>query len=386
MGKSSAPAAPDYTPIAMADMANTAAETDYANKQLAWAKEQYADSSAITQQVVDSALKTQDLQQQEAVAANQRYTEVYQPIEDKLVDQVNNWDSASRVDQQQGAAEATAEQQGAQARTAAQQNLESFGIQPASTRYAAMDVGNRTATAASAAAAGTNAANLAQQQALGLESEAINVGRGYPGQISNAFSGSVSAGNSANSAQNSTVQTGSNTMNSGFSTGMSLANSSLANWGNTLNMSYNNQLGQYNANQQASSGIGSIVGDVTGMISPIKIPGLAGGGAVPTAPAYPGGSMAPPPGGTPGGAVPTQASPTGGAAVDDVPAALTAGEFVVPKDVTSWLGEEKLQKIIQQARTAKQGAGAKGAPHAPLPGPPAFASRPQQGAVPVGAV
>jgi muramidase (phage lysozyme) len=53
---------------------------------------------------------------------------------------------------------------------------------------------------------------------------------------------------------------------------------------------------------------------------------------------------------TPGGAVPIAASPSGGKAVDDVPARLTPGEFVVPKDVVAWKGEEHFQKLIQKSR------------------------------------
>jgi hypothetical protein len=180
---------------------------------------------------------------------------------------------------------------------------------------------------------------------------------------------------------NQTFQTGSNAMNTGFNTGMTNANSALATWGNTLNQGYQNQL---SASQQ-SSGIGGLLGQVAGVGLPMLF-GMAEGGAVPTmgyqgagpvAP-YPGGNPAtvPPPGGTPGGAVPTGASPTAGQASDDVPAALTAGEFVMPRDVTQWIGEQGLQKMIQKSRKEMQMAQAKPSPTQPPPGPPTFASRP----------
>jgi hypothetical protein len=53
---------------------------------------------------------------------------------------------------------------------------------------------------------------------------------------------------------------------------------------------------------------------------------------------------------TPGGAVPAAASPTAGRATDDVPAALTVGEFVVPKDVVAWQGEKKMHDMIIKSR------------------------------------
>jgi len=97
-----------------------------------------------------------------------------------------------------------------------------------------------------------------------------------------------------------------------------------------------------------------------------------------------------------GGAVPIDASPSGGAATDDVTASgpggngairLNAGEFVIPKDAVSWLGEKTLQDLILKARKGKAEATAKPrqqAPGGPDPASPAFQPRPQaQGALPV---
>ena len=398
---SKAPDPPDYTPIAMAAMQNNAAGQAFSADQLAWAKQQFYENKATTDKVVDMSMANAKTQQDEATQAYQRYQSVYQPVEDKLVGQVNDWASPTRIAQQEGSAEATAQQQGAQARTASQQQLESFGINPSSTRYAAMDVGNRTATGASAAAAGTNAANLAQQQQLGLESQAINIGRGYPGQTSAEFGGSTSAGASANNAQNQTFQAGSNAMNTGFSTGMNVSNNALSTWGNTLNQGYQNQV---QASQQ-SSGIGGLLGNVAGSVLPMMF-GMADGGAVPTmgyagagpVAAYPGGNPAapapavPPPGGTPGGAVPTgapgaaQALPPGD--TDTVHAALTPGEFVMPLRATQWYGEKFMQDLIAKADKGMAQAKAKPSAAPTPPGPPTFVSQPQgppQGAVPMGA-
>lgn len=48
--------------------------------------------------------------------------------------------------------------------------------------------------------------------------------------------------------------------------------------------------------------------------------------------------------------VPPQASQSRGAITDDVPARLNVGEFVFPKDVVAWRGEQWMQKEIQKAR------------------------------------
>ena len=75
--------------------------------------------------------------------------------------------------------------------------------------------------------------------------------------------------------------------------------------------------------------------------------------------------------------LPEEMSPSGGAIEDDIdaeiadsgrPAKLNAGEFVVPKDVVSWLGEKGLQNIIMKAR--KEMGDPDQAPAQPEMGPP----------------
>jgi hypothetical protein len=112
-----------------------------------------------------------------------------------------------------------------------------------------------------------------------------------------------------------------------------LGNNALGIWGNTLNQGYQNQLDAWKANQSSSSGIGGALGLIGGMLF------AADGGEVPE---Y-----------DPNGAIPVSASPSGGRAIDDVPARVTPGEFVVPLDVVKWKGEEFFQKMIKQSREAK---------------------------------
>lgn len=92
---------------------------------------------------------------------------------------------------------------------------------------------------------------------------------------------------------------------------------------------------------------------------------FAGGGAIPSP--------------TTGGRVPPQASPSRGAITDDVPANVNVGEFIVPRDVAMWKGQEFFQKLIAQARMANQKAasmGAHGQPARPGQPNPAATQRP----------
>ena len=83
---------------------------------------------------------------------------------------------------------------------------------------------------------------------------------------------------------------------------------------------------------------------------------------------------------TTGGRVPMQASPSQGRQTDDVPARLNAGEFVIPKDVAAWKGQEFFQKLIDGSRKKRvTGSPAQGQPKPALRGPPRFVSH-QMGA------
>jgi hypothetical protein len=123
---------------------------------------------------------------------------------------------------------------------------------------------------------------------------------------------------------------------------------------------------------QAPDMSGGGYGDYTGGGSDDE--GYAGGGAV--APAQ-----------TTGGAVSPSMSPSGGAQTDDVRANLNSGEFVVPKDVTRWKGEEFMHNLIAQSRQKRlkmqQALGTGGKP---MPaGDPRAQQRPQFNSRPMGA-
>lgn len=86
----------------------------------------------------------------------------------------------------------------------------------------------------------------------------------------------------------------------------------------------------------------------------------------------------PGPDATTGGFVPKQASPSNGQVQDDVNANLNAEEFVLPRDVVRWKGEEHFHKLIAQSREARMKAQqtVAGKPGQQQPGPARFASQP----------
>jgi hypothetical protein len=344
-------------------------------------------------------------------------------------------------------------------RTAAQQQLEGFGINPGSTRFAGLDIGSRTTQAAAEAGAGTSAVQATKLQGLGLEAGVVNTGRGLPNTVAGLASTGVGAGAAGTGASQSNIATGSSAMtapSNWFNTGASNMNTYV----NAVNGYNQSQLGYAQVGAMQTAGFGALAGGLAGAFlqqggpaislsadmpqitqptysnpptgspagmigypsgqheerqvnAPVMIDrsasrqpysgkGVYGraegrgvplyrqaGGAIPpqgnpgNVTASPGATVqsALPPNGTPGGAIPPEASPSQGQQTDDVPARLTVGEFVNPRDVVEWKGQEffykQIDKIRQEAAAAKARTDIGGEQGYAPPARPTFVSRPQ---------
>jgi predicted negative regulator of RcsB-dependent stress response len=225
-----------------------------------------------------------------------------------LIQQAQTYASPERIKSEMGMAEAGTMQAGEAQRQAALSDLQSYGVDPSSGRYAALDQANRVQMAAGAAGAGnqqrmaTQAAGNAMLQ-QGISSSLQNVQTGY------------GAANAANQL---------------LSTGMQLKYPSLGTTsaGTTESTGFN-----VGGGSSGSSSASTFPSWTTGARSGF---GNVGGGVL-----------------AKGGYISPDLSPSDGAEVDDVPARLNAGEFVIPKDVTKWKGKEFFYKLIAQARKAR---------------------------------
>jgi hypothetical protein len=331
--KPDAPPAPDYSGlIAQSEKAADMA-FQISKEQLAWAKEQYGMDKAISDQIVGKLMASQDQQTQWSEEDRARYKAEFQPLEDQLIADAESFATPQRQEMEAQRDMASVSTQFAGAREAAQRQLEGYGIDPSSTRYAALDIGTRQAEAAAKAGAGNNAVARVDAQGRALRSEAINVGRGYPGQAAVGLAQAGQAGTSAGGLNLGTTASGASTMGTAPQW-QGLGSNSLGQAGNFMNMGYNNQLAQFNADQNASSGWGSVLGLGASLF-------MDEGGNVPEGIA------------TEGWDVPPVVSPSQGIATDDVPARLSVGEFVIPKDVKDWKGEEFFHKLIEGSRKKK---------------------------------
>lgn len=377
MSSNDVPPAPDYSPIAEAQMAAAKESASIAREQLAWAKQVYAENKGVTDQVVDAFLRAQQRSEDAAIKDRQRYEGIYQPLEDDLARDAQDYASEERKTAEMGRASANVAQQFGAARLNAQRDLEAFGVNPAATRFAALDIGVRAQQAAAQAGASNQAAQMVDATGRALRSEAINVGRGYPGQVAGTYNTVLQAGTGANNAGLATTASGANTMGTGAQW-QGLSNGAYTGAAGTMHMGYGDQMAQYKAEQESSSGWGTALGLVAGVGGKFlglptssvggKLLGFAEGGAVP------GGQSE-----EDGGVIPRQVSPSRGKAVDDVPAKVTAGEFIVPKDVVEWFGQKHMYSLIEKAdkerAEKKQNTGAIPSIHPSAMGAPQSATK-----------
>ena len=172
MSGNKAPPPPDYSGIAAAQQraAELAAETSAA--QLEWAKEQYAKDYALTSQVVNSQIEAQNRLLDWADEDRAFYNKVFRPLEERYAQDAATWDSPERMRSEAGKAAGMVTRQYDQAREAAARNLEGYGVDPTSTRYAALDIGARTAGAAAAAAAGNQAITNTRPEGIAMRKSA----------------------------------------------------------------------------------------------------------------------------------------------------------------------------------------------------------------------
>jgi hypothetical protein len=495
-------------------------------QQYQWAQDQYNNASQLTDQAVSQYLSGANAAGGLAQNNINRYENTFQPLEDSLVRDANSYASAPRIAHEMGAAESKAGQSMDANRINAERQLQSYGIDPSSGRYAELEQAQNAQRGAAQAGAGQIAQQHTEDTGRQLRGQAIQVGQQYPGQAINALnsqvqglSGAVNAklgtlntgvaamasadpflntamalkypplGNAGSTAPQSRTSSSNNSRNGsggpgsgGSGAGMSpygyggngnpgggggsggggagynypmltggnnghgngitnFDEPTSGNWGNDASPfdTYGQDVGSYtnydpngfgqfaDTSSQAMPGGGSAFNtygqdygaytnygygnggssdysggssdysgggyntggqdfgsygdtsyssDPTAGFSSYDSGGGFGGGDNTDMGYFAAGGAVPP---TTGGQVTQSMSPSGGQMQDDVPANLNEGEFVVPRDVAMWKGQEFFQKLIDQSRKARMGASAKPTAGPAQPGPARFSSQSMQG-------
>lgn len=395
-----------------------------APQMLDWANNAYSQTSQVTNEAVSNFLNTSQQMQQFGGNLISQYNTEVAPELSQLVTDANSYASPERMKADMGMAGATQAQAGDQSIKNSEQNLLSYGINPADGRYASLDKAAAVQNAANVAGAQNTQRvsdiNTGQQ----LRAEALQFGSLLPGAASNAENTAIQANAGASNASLANANTGANLMdvadkylNTAMGLKLSPTGQKSSGYGSSSNSSQSSGGGGSGgggggnggggsspwgpgdgglpADQGNSDNISGSDGGTTygggaqpdaGVYYPTSMPGgladagggdwsdTGGGGSLDFGGSGGGGSDSA--SFAQGGAIPDDASPSGGAQVDDVPAQMPSGgparlnanEFVVPRDVAEWKGQEFFHKLIAQSRMTRQqmaaatGVGAKARP------------------------
>ena len=241
---------------------------------LSFAREQFdvgnirqEELDALTRDVIEQQMNTQDETNAWAREDRQRTKDVFQPLQNEFIEEARTYDSEAR--QNEAAAEA-----GADVRQAFDlqgqvnnRNMARMGINPNSGRYQEQIRLDGVNAATATAGASNSARRQVRDRGLMLKADAINMGSGLPSSTAAAYGIGLNAGNSATG--NSTQANQNWRGNIGImGQGMGGAMQGYSNQANILNNLYGNQVNAWSAQQQAnaasSAGIGSMVGTIAG--------------------------------------------------------------------------------------------------------------------------
>ncbi len=152
-----------------------------------WAQGEYAKNSSLTDANINNYLNTSAKSLGMAQNDLSRYEQKFQPEEDQLLEDANKYASKDRILDEMGKAE-SGQMQGNEAALANhKRDLQAYGIDPSSGRYAGLDEAARVSGAAAAVGSAQQARQNTEQVGRDLRSQAIQVGAQYPGRVINSL-------------------------------------------------------------------------------------------------------------------------------------------------------------------------------------------------------
>lgn len=227
MGKKSPPPkAPDLKPITDAQIRIASMMNDVAREQLGISREQFAwmkensqqelelartqadrlfelqtrafesdeEAKAFARQVGQSQIDAMNLQMDYARRDRERWEQVFLPMQDRYIEEANNYDTAERRELEAGRATADMQRQADVARQNADARLRSMGIDPSQMRSASLLQTQDVALAGQQALAGNAARQSVQDRGRAMRADAMNVGAGLPAQALAGFAGAGGSG------------------------------------------------------------------------------------------------------------------------------------------------------------------------------------------------
>lgn len=185
-------------------------------KQMDWAKDQFAKNSATADDVSKRALDTSGQFTGYSTADRALYDQTYVPAMKQQMDFARQYTTPERMAANRAAAGATSNIAMQAQRDASERALTTTGVDPSAGRFAGLDAG--LAAKAAATSAGAMTKSDRDTEALGQQylANAIQTGSVLPGQSVNEAGIGISAGNQAVNAPLAATASGAATMGTGL--------------------------------------------------------------------------------------------------------------------------------------------------------------------------
>lgn len=171
-----------------------------------------------------------------------RYQNVFQPLQDQMIDEAQTWDSGARQSQRANEARADVGVAAAQAQAQRERQAMARGVDPRSGAFQSATAKAGMDTALAKAGAGNIARRQVEQEGYARRANAVNIGQGLG--VNPATSMGLS---------NGAIATGGNAAMAGY-----------GQQGNLLNTQYQQQIKAWQENQGVIGSIGGALGKIAG--------------------------------------------------------------------------------------------------------------------------
>ena len=175
-----------------------------------WAQGVFAQTSQVTNQAVGNFFQVSQRMMGLSDTLTDQYNNLFAPQNRQLVAEANSYNSAARQKVDMGMAGATQAQAGDAALRTSEEALRSYGIDPSSGRYAALDKAAAVQNSANVAGAMNTQRDRTAQIGRDLRTQAVQVGAQLPAAIANVNNTAIQANTGASNASLANANTGAN--------------------------------------------------------------------------------------------------------------------------------------------------------------------------------
>lgn len=261
-GKGSAPAPDPNIGIAARENAALSAEmAAVAKDELAWNKARWEEVKPVYNEVVQAGLTQMRSDSDRATEQWNLYKNLFQPVEQRMVQDAATYDSPERKEQMAARAAADVSASHDAAAGVVQRNMQSMGVNPNDPKYAAVMSQAGLARARDTAGAMNMARTNTELTGMSMRQGAAQFGRNMPATSIAQDAAALGAGGSAVGTAGAQTASHAPTSATPWYQGAVGANTAA---GNLYAQQYGMQMQGYQAQQQANSGLWQGVGTLAG--------------------------------------------------------------------------------------------------------------------------